>query len=258
MSHRRQIIRRLWLPSRLSRQFALIVVTMSLAVCTPRVHAGMPSIRLTDIASLRIQTVSFFLVLTLVSAWGIKGLWNGLAKDFPRWPKLTYRGALSGTILWGLLFLVVLTMISGARELMTPGAWEKNGFTYQLASQQQPDSPKLAPEPVVTDEERRRSLDALRSALWGHAAAHDAAFPESPESAQFSEDFWRQPGDLDIRYHYVPSRRAGREREVLAFENAVYGDGKQWILYTDGSIETQPVGTVKALANNSPDRGDGG
>jgi hypothetical protein len=30
------------------------------------------------------------------------------------------------------LFLLVLTMISGARELMTPGAWEKKGFTYQL------------------------------------------------------------------------------------------------------------------------------
>jgi hypothetical protein len=34
--------------------------------------------------------------------------------------------------LWGLLFLLILTMISGARELMTPGAWEKHGSTYRL------------------------------------------------------------------------------------------------------------------------------
>ncbi len=35
-------------------------------------------------------------------------------------------------VLWGLLFTVVLAMISGARELMTPGAWEKQGATYRL------------------------------------------------------------------------------------------------------------------------------
>ena len=28
---------------------------------------------------------------------------------------------------------IVLTMISGARELMTPGAWERNGVTYRLS-----------------------------------------------------------------------------------------------------------------------------
>ncbi len=38
-------------------------------------------------------------------------------------------------IIWGLLFVLVLTMISGARELMTPGAWEKEGFTYVLAGE---------------------------------------------------------------------------------------------------------------------------
>lgn len=38
-------------------------------------------------------------------------------------------------VLWGLLFIVVLAMISGARELMTPGAWEKQGATYRLAGE---------------------------------------------------------------------------------------------------------------------------
>ena len=104
---------------------SFLLAAMSLLVLAPQAYAGMPTVRLSDIASLRIQTISFFLLLTLVSAWGTKGLWNGLVRDFPGWPKLTYRGALFGTVLWGLLFLVVLTMISGARELMTPGAWEE-------------------------------------------------------------------------------------------------------------------------------------
>jgi len=48
-------------------------------------------------------------------------------------PRLSFGRALAGVILWGLLFFIVLTMISGARELMTPGAWKKDGATYKLA-----------------------------------------------------------------------------------------------------------------------------
>ena len=62
----------------------------------------------------------------------VKLLWNYLAKDFSKLPPMTYRKALAAVTLWGLLFLLVLTMISGARELMTPGAWEKQGATYKL------------------------------------------------------------------------------------------------------------------------------
>ncbi len=35
----------------------------------------------------------------------------------------------------GLFFNIVPLMISGARGLMTPGAWVKNGVTYQLGSE---------------------------------------------------------------------------------------------------------------------------
>ena len=52
--------------------------------------------------------------------------------DFTRLPRLSYSKALAMVVLWGLLFVVVLTMISGARELMTPGAWKKNGITYSV------------------------------------------------------------------------------------------------------------------------------
>ncbi len=98
----------------------------------PHILAGMPSVTLTDIARMRIQSISFFLMVLLVSAWGVKALWNSLRKDFPRLPVMSYKRALAVMTLWGLIFVIVLTMISGARELLTPGAWKKDGLTYKL------------------------------------------------------------------------------------------------------------------------------
>lgn len=95
--------------------------------------AGMPVVVLSDIAELRLQVISFFLAAFLLSAWGVKGVWNALRKDFPTLPHLSYKRALAFVFLWGLAFNLVLTMISGARELMTPGAWDKEGLTYRLS-----------------------------------------------------------------------------------------------------------------------------
>src|SRR5437016_1584825 len=86
--------------------------------------AGMPSVNLTDIARLRLETLSFFLFVFLACAKVVQLIWNGLTRDFPRLPRLGYWRSVGLVGLWGLLFLVVLTMISGARELLTPGAWE--------------------------------------------------------------------------------------------------------------------------------------
>ena len=99
---------------------------------TSTAHAGMPSITLTDLARARFDSISFFLILLLLLAWLVKGLWNYLAKDFQKLPRMSYGKALAAVTLWGLIFLLVLSMISGARELMTPGAWEKQGLMYKL------------------------------------------------------------------------------------------------------------------------------
>lgn len=95
-------------------------------------HAGMPTFTLSDLARARFDSISFFIVTLLLLAWLVKGLWNYLAKDFQKLPKMSYGKALAAVTLWGLIFLLVLSMISGARELMTPGAWEKQGLTYKL------------------------------------------------------------------------------------------------------------------------------
>ena len=116
------------------RQKGFIALATLLTLLTGALpaHAGMPSITLSDIAKARADTISFFLILLLALSLLVKLLWNYLAKDFPKLPRMTYPKALAAVTLWGLIFLLVLTMISGARELMTPGAWEKQGATYKL------------------------------------------------------------------------------------------------------------------------------
>jgi hypothetical protein len=114
------------------RRFTIIAALIALLLAEPALAgmAGPPTLR--EWARLRIQNISFFAVVLLGSALLIKLIWNALRKDFPRLPRLTYPKALGLTVLWGLLFILVLAMISGARELLTPGAWQKQGATYRL------------------------------------------------------------------------------------------------------------------------------
>lgn len=123
------------------------------------VQAGMPSPLPTEVPRVfqlstpaveRIQTISFFLVVFALCAATIMFIWNYLRRDFPQLPRLTFGRAAAAVLLWGLLFVIVLTMISGARELMTPRAWEQRGYAYQLA---EPPSPAAAEPTVASSEE---------------------------------------------------------------------------------------------------------
>ena len=77
---------------------------------------------LTDVARLRLEDISFFGFLLLIATLGIRFIWNYLAKDFARLPRLSFRKALSLTVLLSLFMLLILVMIAGAREILTPGA----------------------------------------------------------------------------------------------------------------------------------------
>lgn len=101
--------------------------------------AGMPApYRLSQLSQLRLEAISFFLGVLLASAALIRWVWNGLRHSVGRLPHLSYGKAVGLVVLWGLLFTIVLTMIAGARELMTPGAWERQGATYKLKPPEQP------------------------------------------------------------------------------------------------------------------------
>lgn len=204
--------------------------------------AGMPSLELTDIAKLRLDSISFFLVILLLSAAGVELLWNRLARDISTLSRLSYGGALAGTVLWGLLFLFVLTMISGARELITPGAWKKVGLTYALNDEREPEVVPANVETLLL--ERRERLELLRMMLWTYAAAHEGLFPPTREESGIDESLWQQPGFPNVKYGYQSGLTAG-EPSPLVFEYGVYGDGRM-VLDTLGKIEqlTDPAASV--------------
>jgi hypothetical protein len=231
------------------RRSALLLAGSVFLLYPSAALAGMPSplptdlervLRLNDTALMRLQTISFFLVGLLLSAGAVQLLWNYLQRDFPKLPRLSYGKALAGVLLWGLLFIIVLTMISGARELMTPGAWNKEGFTYKLAGnakQQAEEDPGIL---------RKQHLEHLRTALWQFAAKHQGRFPSSSEVAAMPPDLWDVPESGGMRYLYVPGRSAGPPRSLLAYEPELDPD-QRWVLLTDGTITRKRSGQIQLL-----------
>ena len=56
--------------------------------------------------------ISAALLVILLGAGAIQWIWNAFRQDFPRLPRLGYGKAMGIVVLWGLLFVLVLTMIS--------------------------------------------------------------------------------------------------------------------------------------------------
>jgi hypothetical protein len=189
--------------------------------------AGMPSFNLTDVAALRMQTISFFALIFLLSAFAIMKLWNYLRADFPKLPLLSYKKSLALTALWGLLFVIVLTMISGARELMTPGAWVKRGSTYTLTDTEGKDT-----------KERRRKVDMenLKNALWIYAQQHNGQFPPHDLVPEISPEIWQCSAAGQTRFIYRAGWKLNEGNAILAYE-PYFNEDSRYLLRTDGSLE---------------------
>lgn len=192
--------------------------------------AGMPVPQLTEWGMMRLGAISFFIVVVLVSAGMVRWLWNVLAAGFPRLPRLTYGKALAAVILWGLLFVVVLTMIAGARELLTPGAWRRDGALYAIDSPSQ--AKPMDPQKTLV---RKEHLERLKDALWQYAALHGGKFPAASDPA-VAGLHWEVPGGAGMRYLYVAGRTASDTPQLVACEPALYGD-ERLALYTNGDIQ---------------------
>lgn len=229
-------------------------IVAAILACQPATaFAGMPSIQLNDVlqlsdlARLRLQSISFFLAGFLLSSWFIQFLWNRLRGDFASLPRLHYRQALGIVALWGLLFVLVLTMISGARELLTPGAWEKQGNTYRLSKEPAP--PVVAPA-VLLEQPRKQKLESLRAALWEYAENHDEQFPS--DRAALPREKWQVPDASGMRYLYVSGRQADRGALPLAYEPGIFGS-RRFVLFTSGEIKHLEVDEiVLALSREEP------
>ena len=216
------------------KNFPLGPTLVSWLAITSHASAGMTVITLTDIAQARIDALSFFLFTYLVIAWVVKIIWNQLSKSFQSLPRLRYLQALGVVFITGLLFYVVLTMISGARELLTPGAWEKQGASYRLREEGAPE---------LTKQDRRAALRELQIAIWSYARSHDGNGPASPLAAGIESTLWNfADGGL---YCLMPHVKPGVGRDVLVYEPSTAG-GRRFVLLADGSIEDRSEGTLKS------------
>jgi hypothetical protein len=226
-----------------------IAYGLSLAFPLP-VLAGMPSplpinpervMRLGDTPLARLQTISFFLLVFLLSSFALWAIWNYLRRDFPILPRLSYGRAVAAVFLWGLLFVIVLAMISGARELMTPGAWKKQGATYKLAENQ---PQQQQSESDLTS--RRRHLEKLRTALWQFAATHGGKFPGLDEMTAISAELWEVPDAGGMRYIYVPGRSAGYLPDLLVYEPELDSE-RRLVLRVNGDILEMKSDELRSL-----------
>jgi hypothetical protein len=207
------------------RAFASILL---LALTPLTACAGMTMPVFTEIAKARFQVISFFLILYMALAFIYEHLWNSLSKDFPKLPRIRYRGALAALAVCGLFMYVILTMISGARELMTPGAWARSGIFYTIRE------PEKDPKPWL-DTARRISLERLRAVLWHYSEQHGGAFPASRERADIPVGDWNSIDPNGLQLVYVAGLRRDTGKDVLAYEPSSFG-ASRFVLLSDGEI----------------------
>ncbi|HEX8440516.1 hypothetical protein [Archangium sp.] len=218
--------------------FALLLLTPAVAL------AGMPSFVLSKVASMRFEAISFFLLVFLGVTLAVWALWNRLQRDVPRLPRLGFGAALALVFLWGLGFQLVLSMIAGGRELMTPGAWTKKGTTYELET-------ALPPAKELVLQARRQRLEELRVALWAYAAEHGQHFPPSDLAPGLPEERWRVLGSSGMHFIYVGGQKADAPSAPLAYEPGLFGR-ERWVLFTDGDIRQVPLEALHATLGGTP------
>jgi hypothetical protein len=188
---------------------------------------------LTDEGTIRYEAISFFLLMLLLSAIAVRFLWNQLGKDFGSIPRLSLGKALGVVTAWGLLVLVVLTMIAVAREMMTPGSWRKQGLLYALD-----DAKAVKPVANVAAQlnaGRRKGLEDLKAALWEYAAEHNRKLPPA-DDPKVAGKLWEVPGSFGARYGYISGLSLSQDPRIVVFEPAVHGE-QRFVLRLDGRIE---------------------
>lgn len=170
--------------------------------------AGMPSFGLSEVVKLRLQDISFFLLLWFLAAGAVRLLWNGLSRDISWWPRVSYSRAMALTCLLSLAVLLALSMISGARELLTPGAWRKQGISHRLESRHE-------------EAARQENLRSLHLALTGVASKAGGRFPIHDLVPEVPERLWIADGN-GARFVYVGGLWTNETDRILAFEPRNY------------------------------------
>jgi hypothetical protein len=204
-----------------------LVGALAVVLAAPSARAGMPFLTLTEGAAMRLEAIGFFVGLFFFVAAIVRGLWAVARRDVPLLPQPSYRASLAFVFTVALLLQAVLAMISGARELMTPGAWEKRGLTYRLKNQSD-GIDAVAHARVAT-------FERLRDALSRYASAHDNRFPANDVDPSVPDDVWNLAGSA-VKLVYLPGARSDDDPpHVIAYEPGPVGR-QRLALKTDGSI----------------------
>ncbi len=212
----------------------LFEVFFCLGLLPGAVRAGMPSFSLTEVAEARLDAISFFLLAFALSALLLRWAWNVLAREFAWMPRLRYLQAVAVLVVSGLFVHVALSLIAGARELMTPGAWMRTGATHRLAT------PERAPAAWL-ESGRRLALERLRDALWDYAARHDGALPRDREDPAIPPALWSGMHPLGTPLAYLPGRSPASGERLLAYESDDAYGPVRFALLTNGDVIRLPA-----------------
>ena len=209
-------------------RIAAIVLTI---LAVPSLRAGMTVYDLNDVVRLRLQEISFFAVMLAVSGLIVRVLWNVIARSVPALPKLPYKQAMALTLVLSLGVMLVLTMISGARELLTPGAWRRQGSAYKLN----------APE---NESVRLRNMVALKTALLDYAERNGGKFPPHDWGPEIPQKIWE--ADLSgTHFIYFVGKATNLKGALIAAEPLNFGESR-YVLTASREIEKW---TAQAIAN---------
>lgn len=198
-----------------------LLILFNWILYSPLANAGMPTppmYTLTELARLRLTDISFFLMLFIVGALIIRLIWNSLHTDFPLLPKMTMKIAMLANLMFAFAIATILTMISGARELMTPQAWTKQGIINRT---------KL-------DMQRQQNMEYLRLALFDYAKANNGKFPATAFDPQIPEKLWLVEDKK--RYEYVTGLTTQADTSIVAYEPEAMPKPR-YVLHANGVIE---------------------
>jgi hypothetical protein len=134
--------------------------------------------------------------------------------------------------------LLILTMISGIREVLTPGAWRRQGSAYKLN------------DPAM-ESTRQRSLQHLRTALFDYARLHEGRFPPHDFIAEIPAKLWEAPDREGTRYVYQSGLTILQTNALLASEPPVFGE-RRYALLAGGALQLLVDADIRRLANIPP------
>ena len=216
----------------MKRRLGILAISVLVFLDRPGVAwAGMPSLTLTDLARMRLQTISFFLVVFLLCSW--------LVRRSGTRPAAISRGCRShvpaGRPAWSLCGAFCSSCPDD--DLRRSRAddsrrWTKARLHLQAEGRGRP-----------AKASRDRSAKPSAAQPWTGFGPPSGpmpgtttdSFPPNDSPPEIPEDAWRVPDPSGMRYLYIAGLVADRGHSPLAYEPGIFGK-ERFVLFTSGEI----------------------